>query len=147
MTSRLTGGVSRTAANRKLADATASESNGAIYASVAEALQSAEVEVLVDYTSAAAVKDNVLTAIHAGVHVVVGSSGLTADDYAELDRLSRDRGVGIVAAGELLDHGRDLEATVVLAAHHLQHWEIVDYASADKRDVPSGTSRELAEML
>jgi 4-hydroxy-tetrahydrodipicolinate reductase len=35
----------------------------------------------------------------AGVHVVVGSSGLSADNYAELDRLARDRGVGVVAAG------------------------------------------------
>jgi 4-hydroxy-tetrahydrodipicolinate reductase len=51
-------------------------------------LQSEEVDVLVDYTSAAAVKENVLTAIPAGVHVVVGSSGLTADDYTELDDLA-----------------------------------------------------------
>ena len=51
---------------------------------MSEALQSAEVDVLLDYTSAAAVKQNVLTAVRAGAHVVVGSSGLTAEDYAEL---------------------------------------------------------------
>jgi 4-hydroxy-tetrahydrodipicolinate reductase len=32
------------------------------------------------------------------VHVVVGSSGLSAGNYAELDRLARDWGVGVVAA-------------------------------------------------
>ena len=84
----LTCGVARSAAGRTLAEATASGSDGSIYSSVSEALQSAEVDVLVDYTSAAAVKENVLTAVRAGVHVVVGSSGLTADDYAELDRLA-----------------------------------------------------------
>ena len=42
--------------------------------------------MLVDYTSASVVYDNVRTAIDAGVHVVVGSSGLTADDYAPLRR-------------------------------------------------------------
>jgi len=89
----LTCGVSRSAAGRPLADATASRSDGSIYSSVSEALQSAEVDVLLDYTSAAAVKENVLTAVRAGVHVVVGSSGLTASDYAELDRLARDRDV------------------------------------------------------
>jgi 4-hydroxy-tetrahydrodipicolinate reductase len=62
----LTSGVSRSAAGRKLADATASRSDGFIYASVLEALQSAEVDVLVDYTSAGAVKENVLTAVRAG---------------------------------------------------------------------------------
>jgi hypothetical protein len=30
-----------------------------------------------------------LATVQAGVHVVVGSSGLTAGDYAELDRLAR----------------------------------------------------------
>ncbi|HEX3196474.1 MAG TPA: 4-hydroxy-tetrahydrodipicolinate reductase [Propionibacteriaceae bacterium] len=143
----LTSGVSRSAAGRPLADATDSRSEGFIYPSVLDALQSAEVDVLVDYTSAAAVKENVLSAVHAGVHVVVGSSGLTADDYAEVDRLARDRGVGVVAAGNFSIMAAILNRAAALAAEHLHHWEIVDYASADKPDVPSGTSRELAETL
>jgi 4-hydroxy-tetrahydrodipicolinate reductase len=40
-----------------------------------------------------------------------------------------------------------LKRAAALAAQHLHHWEIIDYASADKPDVPSGTSRELAETL
>jgi 4-hydroxy-tetrahydrodipicolinate reductase len=143
----LTCGVSRSAAGRPLAKATASRSDGSIYASVSEALRSAEVDVLVDYTSAAAVKQNVLAAVRAGAHVVVGSSGLTADDYVELDRLARDRGVGVVAAGNFSIMAAILKRAAALAAQHLQHWEILDYASADKPDVPSGTSRELAETL
>jgi 4-hydroxy-tetrahydrodipicolinate reductase len=143
----LTCGVSRSAAGRPLAEATESQSGGSIYASVSEALQSAEVDVLVDYTSAAAVKQNVLTAVRAGAHAVVGSSGLTARDYTELDRLSRDRGVGVIAAGNFSIMAAILKQAAALAARHLQHWEILDYASADKPDVPSGTSRELAETL
>jgi biuret amidohydrolase len=48
---------------------------------VSEALESAGVDVLVDFTSVVAVKDNVWTAVQAGVHVVIGSSGLTSEDY------------------------------------------------------------------
>jgi len=143
----LTCGVSRSAAGETLAEAAGSQSDGSVYASVAEALQSAEVDVLVDYTSATAVKQNVLTAVRAGVHVVVGSSGLTGDDYAELDRLARDQGVGVVAAGNFSIMAAILKRAAALAAQHLRHWEIVDYASAEKPDVPSGTSRELAEAL
>ena len=143
----LTCGVSRSAAGRTLADATACRSEGSIYASVSEALRAVDVDVLVDYTSAAAVKENVLTAVGAGVHVVVGSSGLTADDYVELDALARDRGVGVVAAGNFSIMAAILKRAAALAAHHLHHWEILDYASAEKPDVPSGTSRELAEAL
>jgi 4-hydroxy-tetrahydrodipicolinate reductase len=145
----LTAGVSRSAAGQNLADKTGSTSTGSIYATVREALDSAQVDVdvLVDYTSASAVKDNVWTAVNAGVHVVVGSSGLTGTDYTELDRLARDRGVGVVAAGNFSVMAAVLRRAAAMAAQHLDHWEIIDYASDDKRDVPSGTSRELAETL
>jgi 4-hydroxy-tetrahydrodipicolinate reductase len=143
----LTSGVSRSAAGRKLADATASRSDGLIYASVSEALQSAEIDVLLDYTSASAVKKNVWTAVDAGVHVVVGSSGLSAADYEQLDRLARDRGVGVVASGNFSVMAAVMQRAAAVAAEQLDAWEIVDYANADKPDVPSGTSRELAEAL
>ena len=84
---RLISGVSRSAAGCRVAEATRSRSEGSIYASVAEALDAAEADVLVDYTGASAVRQNVWTAVRAGVHVVVGSSGLTADDYTELDHV------------------------------------------------------------
>jgi 4-hydroxy-tetrahydrodipicolinate reductase len=34
-----------------------------------------------------------------------------------------------------------------MAAKYIPHWEIIDYASAGKKDVPSGTARELANRL
>ena len=40
-----------------------------------------------------------------------------------------------------------MKRAAVMAARHLHHWEIIDYADAGKPDVPSGTSRELAETL
>jgi 4-hydroxy-tetrahydrodipicolinate reductase len=143
----LTAGVSRSAAGQRLSAATSSSSDGDVHATVAEALDSAEVDVLVDYTSAATVKDNVWTAVRAGVHVVIGSSGLTADDYVELDRLARDHGVGVIAAGNFSILAAVLQRAATLAAEHIDRWEIIDYASASKPDVPSGTARQLAEAL
>src|SRR5499433_2041055 len=95
----LSSGVSRSAAGQSLATAAGSAGQGFVYATVAEALESAQVDVLIEYTSAAAVKGNVWAAVGAGVHTVIGSSGLTSDDYAELDRLAHDQGVGVIAAG------------------------------------------------
>jgi 4-hydroxy-tetrahydrodipicolinate reductase len=132
----LTSGVSRSAAGQ-----------GAVYATAAEALAAAPADVLVDFTSAAAVRVNAWTAVEAGVHVVIGTSGLTADDYAELDRLARDRGVGVIAAGNFSVMAAVLRRAASMAARHLGHWEIIDYASDTKPDVPSGTARDLAETL
>jgi 4-hydroxy-tetrahydrodipicolinate reductase len=144
---RLISGVSRSAAGCRLVEATPSRAEGLIYASVAEALDAAQTDVLVDYTSASAVRQNVWTAVQAGVHVVVGSSGLTADDYTELDDLARNAGVGVVAAGNFSVMAAILQRAAALAAAHLDQWEILDYASAEKPDVPSGTARELADTL
>ena len=143
----LSSGVSRSAAGQSLAAAAGASGRGLVYATVAEALASAEVDVLVDYTSAAAVRNNVWTSVEAGVAVVVGSSGLTAGDYEELDRLARDRGVGVIAAGNFSVMAAVLRRAAAMAARHLGQWEIIDYASDDKPDVPSGTSAELAETL
>ena len=143
----LVSGVSRSAAGRSLAAVTGLDCSGSVYGTVAQALAAAPTDVLVDYTSAAAVKGNVRTAVDAGVHAVVGSSGLTAADYQDLDQLARDRGVGVIAAGNFSVMAAVLGRAAAMAAHHLDHWEIIDYASDDKPDVPSGTSRELAETL
>ena len=117
------------------------------FSSVTEALDAVEADVLVDYTHAEAVRDNVHAALERGVGVVVGSSGLSAGEYARIDEVARERDVGVVAAGNF-----SLSAALVLrfateAAHHLDTWEVVDYASAGKVDAPSGTARELAERL
>jgi 4-hydroxy-tetrahydrodipicolinate reductase len=143
----LVSGVSRSAAGRRLSEVTASGGAGPVHATVAEALASSGADVLVDYTSAAAVREHVETAVRAGVHVVVGSSGLTAGDYAELDRLAREHGVGVVAAGNFSVMAAVLQRAATLAARHVGSWEVVDYAAATKPDVPSGTARELAETL
>ncbi len=115
----LTSGVSRSAAGQTLAAATATRSDGSVQATVSEALQTSEVDVLVDYTSASAVKDNVWTAVRAGVHVVVGSSGLTSSDYDELDRLARDCGVGVIAAGNFSIMAAVLRQAAAMVAQHL----------------------------
>jgi 4-hydroxy-tetrahydrodipicolinate reductase len=117
------------------------------FSSVAEALDAVPADVLVDYTSAEAVKANVLAALERSVNVVVGSSGLSADDYAEIDRAAREREVGVIAAGNFSVAAAVLLRAAADAARHLGAWEIIDFASAGKPDAPSGTARELAERL
>ena len=124
-----------------------SRSDPASFSSVAEALDAVAAGVLVDYTHASVVRENVLAAIERGVGVVVGSSGLSAADYAEIDARAQEKRVGVIAAGNF-----SLTAALALrfaaeAARHLNAWEVIDYASAGKQDAPSGTSRELAERL
>jgi 4-hydroxy-tetrahydrodipicolinate reductase len=124
-----------------------SRSDPARFSSVAEALDAVPADVLVDYTHAAVVRRNVLAALERSVGVVVGSSGLSAADYTEIDAKAREQGVGVVAAGNFSVTAALLLRFAVESARHLEAWEVIDYASAGKEDAPSGTSRELAERL
>jgi 4-hydroxy-tetrahydrodipicolinate reductase len=124
-----------------------SRSDPASYSSVAEALDAVDADVLVDYTHATAVRGNVLAAVERGVNVVVGSSGLSAADYDEIDGLARERSVGVIAAGNFSLTAALLLRAAVDAARHLEAWEVIDYAKGTKSDAPSGTARELAERL
>ncbi|MGB7925331.1 MAG: 4-hydroxy-tetrahydrodipicolinate reductase [Pyrinomonadaceae bacterium] len=118
-----------------------------ISASVAEALDRAQADVLVDYTGPEVVKANVLAAIDKGVHVVIGTSGLADDDFNEIDRAAIAKRVGVIAAGNFAITAVLLQRFAREAARYLSHWEIIDYASATKVDAPSGTTRELAFHL
>ena len=94
----LRSGVSRSAAG--------GEAHGApVHASVEEALEG--VDVLIDYTSHDSVKASALTAIERGVAVVIGTSGLTADEFAEIDEAARARGVGVISSGNFSVHRSD----------------------------------------
>jgi 4-hydroxy-tetrahydrodipicolinate reductase len=124
-----------------------SRSDPARYSSVEEALAAVGTDVLVDYTHAAAVRGNVLAAVERGVNVVVGSSGLSAADYEEIDALARERQVGVIAAGNFSLTAALLLRSAVEAARHLEAWEVIDFAKAGKEDAPSGTARELVERL
>lgn len=117
-----------------------------IRATVVEALE-AGADVLVDYTKPQAVRAHVSSALTAGVSVVIGTSGLTAQDYFEIDTMARARSLGVAAAGNFSVTAMLLKRFALMAAQYVGDVEIIDYAGPQKPDVPSGTARELAEAL
>ena len=73
------------------------------------------------------------------------TSGLSAEDYAEIDRQALKAERGVLAAGTF--RSRRAAAPVRPGGGPLvSDVEVIDYASA-KPDTPSGTARELAELL
>lgn len=114
-----------------------------ISGSVTEALAK-PTDVYVDFTRADVVKAHVLTAIARGVHVVIGASGLTDQDFAEIHQAASDKKVGVIAAGNFAMTAVLLQRFACESAKYLSQWEIIDYASDSKVDAPSGTARELA---
>jgi len=143
----LVSGVSRSHSGKLLADVLRQPGMTAtLYASASEALV-APCDVFVEYTKPASARSNIMQALEHGAHVVVGTSGLTEQDYAEIDVVARQRQRGVLACGNFALTVVLLQRFAEYAAKYLPNWEIVDYGSGTKADVPSGTVRELALRL
>lgn len=117
-----------------------------IFASVDAALAQ-PCDVFVEYTRPSSAKANIFAALEHGAHVVVGTSGLTDEDYAQIDALARQRQRGVLACGNFALTAVLLIKFAEMAAKLIPQWELIDYASATKPDAPSGTVRELAGRL
>lgn len=103
-------------------------------------------DVLVDYTHPSVIRDHVALAFARKIPVVIGTSGLFDDDFERIDADAREADVG-AATGNFSITGAMLQHLGRIAARHLPQWEVIEYGRAEKPDVPSGTARELAEML
>ena len=119
---------------------------GGIYASTVEALAIPS-DVFVEYTKPDSAKSHILTALDHGAHVVVGPSGLSENDFREIDAFGRKQNLGVLACGNFALTVVLLQKFAETAARLIPQWEIIDYAHDDKVDAPSGTARELAFRL
>jgi 4-hydroxy-tetrahydrodipicolinate reductase len=144
----LVSAVSRTHAGKTLGDALGEPVlTCPIYATAQEALAAQSCDVFFEFTKPDMAKSNVLTALQHGVHVVIGTSGLTDSDYAEIDSAAEQNQRGALAVGNFALTVVLLQKFAEIAAKFIPQWEIIDYASDAKKDAPSGTVRELANRL
>lgn len=143
----LAGGVSRSAAGKDCGTAIGIGVTGVTIAGSLDDALALPSDVVVDYTKPNVVKANALLSISKGRHVVIGTSGLGAADYAEIDAAARANGVGVLAAGNFSITATLMKRFALMAAKYVPDVEVIDYARATKPDAPSGTARELAEAL
>ena len=143
----LVSAVSRTHAQRILGDVlNEPRLNCPVYATAQEALGH-PCDVFFEFTKPEVAKSNVLAALQHGAHVVIGTSGLSDADYAEIAALAEQRQRGVLAVGNFALTVVLLQKFAEIAARIIPQWEIIDYAHDDKKDAPSGTARELAYRL
>lgn len=143
----LVAAVGRRFAGRQLADVLGESGLTAVIRATAEEALATPCDVFVEYTAPEVARANILAALARGAHVVVGTSGLTAADYAEIEAAAIRARRGALACGNFALTVALMQRFAAMAARHLPHWEIIDYAKLEKQDAPSGTARELAHRL
>lgn len=145
---QLVAGISRKAKGQDLAAILQLEGEPVpVYETVTEALEQTGCDVFVEFTKPDSAKANVIAAIRKGVRVVIGTSGLTDDDYNEIAALAEKHQVAVLAVGNFAITAVLLQKFSEMAAKYIPNFEVIDYADDRKVDAPSGTVRELVKRL
>jgi 4-hydroxy-tetrahydrodipicolinate reductase len=102
----LTGAIARGHAGRDAGELLGLPANGVVVAANLETALARPADVLVDVTSPDSVKQRTLEALANGLRVVIGTSGLSAADYADIERAAIEKRLGAIATGGLRHFGR-----------------------------------------
>jgi 4-hydroxy-tetrahydrodipicolinate reductase len=111
------------------------------------ALKRTRAEVMVDFTTPTVVLENIKTALKAGVHAVVGTTGLTPDHLEEVRRLSEECHTHLLIAPNFAIGALLMMRFAAFAAEYMPQVEIIELHHDQKLDAPSGTAIKTAEMI
>lgn len=117
---------------------------------LAEALKQSKSDVLVDFTKADAAVQNVKTASEAGVSVVVGTTGFTAEQRSEMEGAVKKGKIKAVISPNMSVGVNVFFKSVKETARMLGSdygVEIVEAHHVHKRDAPSGTAWRVAQII
>jgi 4-hydroxy-tetrahydrodipicolinate reductase len=112
-----------------------------------DAISKTQPDVMVDFTMPEIVFVNAEIALKAGVRVVIGTTGMTKDDIAELSKFSKQNGVGTIVAPNFAIGAVLMMKFAKEASKYFSHAEIIEYHHDKKLDAPSGTAIKTAEMM
>jgi 4-hydroxy-tetrahydrodipicolinate reductase len=117
------------------------------YADVGSALAAGSPQVMVDFTVPQTVFGNARAALEAGVHAVIGTTGLTDAQVDELRELAEAGPANALIAPNFAVGAVLMMRFAAEAARHMSRAEIIELHHDGKLDAPSGTAIRTAEMM
>jgi len=118
-----------------------------VYPDLATALAHGGADVAVDFTRPDSVHANARACLEAGVHAVVGTTGLTEDQLEDLRRLAEAGPANAVVAPNFAVGAVLMMRFAAEASRHLERAEIVELHHDGKLDAPSGTALRTAGLM
>jgi 4-hydroxy-tetrahydrodipicolinate reductase len=117
---------------------------------LADVLKSSKPDVLVDFTNAAAAVQNVKAAADAGISVVVGTTGFTREEMAEMEKIIKNKKIRAVISPNMSVgvnvFFKSIEGMAKMLGDDYEV-EIVEVHHIGKKDAPSGTAKRAAQII
>jgi 4-hydroxy-tetrahydrodipicolinate reductase len=114
---------------------------------LAQAAQESQLPVMIDVTHPSIIYDNIRSAIAYGVRPVVGTTGLSEKQIADLAIFADKASTGCIIAPNFSVGVILMQQAAIAAARYYQHVEIIELHHNQKADAPSGTAIKTAQML
>lgn len=111
------------------------------------AIKAHSAKVVIDFTTANAVYQNIITILKAGARPVIGTSGLLAFQIASLKKLCQERKLGAIIAPNFSIGAVLMMKFAADTAKYLPNVEILEMHHSGKEDSPSGTAIKTADMI
>jgi 4-hydroxy-tetrahydrodipicolinate reductase len=118
-----------------------------VYADVASALAADDVDIAIDFTQPAFVFDNTCAYLAAGVHAVIGTTGLTDGQFDDLRARALAGPANAVIAPNFAVGAVLMMRFAAEASRHMPRAEIIELHHDKKLDAPSGTALRTASLM
>ncbi|MDP2730258.1 MAG: 4-hydroxy-tetrahydrodipicolinate reductase [Dehalococcoidales bacterium] len=110
-------------------------------------LNDCSADVMVDFSIAQAAMPAARLAAQKGINLVIGTTGLTADDIAEIEQLAAVHRIGAVVAPNFALGAVLMMHLAKVAARYMDYAEIIELHHHLKADSPSGTALATAKAM
>ena len=117
------------------------------FATIKDAKNSVKIDVLVDFTQPASIFENALYCLNNGIHIVIGTTGLSDSQIAELKELSDKNNTACFIAPNFSTGAVLLMKFAQIASKYFDNAEIIELHHNQKKDAPSGTAVKTALMM
>ena len=103
--------------------------------------------VAVDFTTPDSVKDNIAFCLDNGIHVVVGTTGLSDEDLDDIGARAASGDAHVFVAPNFAIGAVLMMRFAAQAAAHFSNAEIIERHHENKLDAPSGTALRTARLM
>lgn len=111
------------------------------------AILSHKPDVMIDFTQPKFVFENAKICLENGVRPVIGTTGLSDEQIAELKKITEEKGLGCLIAPNFSTGAILMMKFAQQAAKYFDNAEIIELHHNQKKDAPSGTAIKTALMM
>lgn len=118
-----------------------------VYGTLKEAFEKHSVDTIIDFTNAAAFRENAPIALAQGVNLVTGTTGLDHSEIEAFGKVAEEKGKCLFYAANYAIGAVLMMEFAEQAAKFMPEVEIIEFHHDQKKDAPSGTAVATARKI